>query len=164
MVGRPLPGRRGTRAVGGARVLTSRQTLFALGATSGVIVAYEVLLTRLLSVVTWYGMAFFVLSIAMLGLTAGSLQALRAQRAGEPLRDFVAQRSLHFSLAMVFGVVVTLVVPMPEDTSVTLQLAVLFVAAANMLPMISGGAIVSRIMAETGVPIGTAYAVDLAAA
>jgi hypothetical protein len=144
--------------------LSSRQTLIALGVTSGVIVAYEVLITRLLSVVTWYGMAFFVLSIAMLGLTAGSMQALQARAEGVPLRDFVGRRGLHLALAIAFGVVVTLVVPMPEDTSLTLEVAVLFVAAANTLPMISGGAIVARIMAETGVSIGTAYAVDLVAA
>jgi hypothetical protein len=142
----------------------ARQALAVLGMTSGVIVAFEVLITRLLSVVTWFGTAFFVLSIAMLGLTAGSLQALRAQQARIPLRPFVAQRCLQMALAIVLALVVTLVVPMAEDASLTLQLAVLFVAAANMLPMIMGGAIVSRLMAEAQVPIGTAYAVDLTAA
>src|SRR5207245_2800624 len=38
------------------------------------------------------------------------------------------------------------------------------VAAASSVPMILGGGIVARIMAETSVPIGIAYAVDLAAA
>ena len=142
----------------------ARQALLVLGVTSGVIVAYEVLITRLLSVVTWYGMAFFVLSIAMLGLTAGSLQALQAQAAGVPLRDFVARRCLQLTLAIGFGVVVTLIVPMPDDPTLTLQFAVLSVAAANVLPMILGGAVVSRIMAEVPVSIGTAYAVDLASA
>src|ERR1051326_2368942 len=107
--------------------LSSLQALAALGLTSGAVVSYEVLITRLLSVVTWYGMAFFVLSIAMLGLTAGSLHALRAQRAGVPMRQFVARHCLLLSSTIVLGVIVTLVVPMPADPTLTLQLAVLLV-------------------------------------
>jgi hypothetical protein len=144
--------------------LSTRQSLAVLGVTSGVVVGYEVLVTRLLSVVTWYGMAFFVLSIAMLGLTAGSLRAIQAQRAGLPLRDWIAGQSVQLAGAMVFALVVTLVVPMPADPSLTLQLSVLLVAAANTLPMILGGGIVARIMAESSVPIGITYGVDLSAA
>jgi len=141
-----------------------RQALAVLGVTSGVIVAHEVLMTRLLSVVTWYGMAFFVLSIAMLGLTAGSLRALQAQRAGVPLREYVAAQSGKLAGAMVLSVVVTLIVPMPADPSLTLQLSVLAVAAANTIPMTIGGSIVARLMAESSVTIGSAYAVDLGTA
>ncbi|HKU37981.1 MAG TPA: hypothetical protein VJR89_07540, partial [Polyangiales bacterium] len=147
-----------------ASAWSARQALVVLGITSGAIVAQEVLMTRLLSVVTWYGMAFFVLSIAMLGLTAGSLQALSAQRAGVPLREFVAKRSVQFAGAIMFSLVVALIVPMPADASLTLQLAVIAVAAAHTVPMTIGGSIVARIMAESSAPIGTAYAIDLAAA
>lgn len=142
----------------------SRQLLALLGVTSGVIVATEVLMTRLLSVVTWYGLAFFVLSIAMLGLTAGSLEALSSQKAGVPLREFVASRSLRLSGALMFALVATLIIPMPTDSSLTLQLAVIAVAAAQMIPMTVGGSIVARIMAESKSPIGTVYAIDLGAA
>lgn len=143
---------------------SSRQALVVLGVTAGVIVAQEVLMTRLLSLVTWYGMAFFVLSIAMLGLTAGSLEALRSQRAGVPLRSYVAERSYKLAGAIVFALVVALIVPMPADPSLTLQLAVIAVAAANTVPMTIGGSIVARIMAESSAPIGRAYAIDLTAA
>lgn len=143
---------------------STAQALAALGVTSGVIVADEVLMTRLLSVVTWYGMAFFVLSIAMLGLTAGSLEALKSQRDGEPLRDYVAKRSFLLAGGIVLAVVVTLIVPMQADPSLTLQLAVVAVAAANTVPMTIGGSIVARIMAESRAPIGRVYAIDLTAA
>src|SRR5262249_8229697 len=108
--------------------------------------------------------AFFVLSIAMLGLTAGSLSALRAQRAGVPLRHFVASRSFWLTPAMLGAVVFTLVVPLPADPSLTLQFAVLTVAVAKTIPRVVGGAIVSRIMAEASARIGTVYAIDLTAA
>jgi SAM-dependent methyltransferase len=159
-----LPALLGERPSAVGTAWSARQALVVLGITSGVIVAHEVLMTRLLSVVTWYGMAFFVLSIAMLGLTAGSLEALQSRRAGVPLRDFVAQRSFRLAGAIVFAVVVTLIVPMPADPSLTLQLAVVAVAAANTLPMAIGGSIVARIMAESSTPIGKTYAIDLTAA
>jgi hypothetical protein len=143
---------------------STRQALAVLGLTAGVIVSDEVLMTRLLSVVTWYGMAFFVLSIAMLGLTAGSLDALKSQRAGVPLRDYVAERSFKLAGAILFAVVVTLIVPMQPDPSLTLQLAVVAVAAASTIPMTVGGSIVARIMAESRAPIGQVYAIDLTAA
>ena len=34
----------------------------------------EILLTRITSVVAWYHLAFFVISLAMLGMTAGAVQ------------------------------------------------------------------------------------------
>ena len=34
---------------------------------------FEVLLTRIISVITWYHFAFFVISLAMLGMTAGAV-------------------------------------------------------------------------------------------
>ena len=143
---------------------SARQALAVLGVTSGVIVADEVLMTRLLSVVTWYGMAFFVLSIAMLRFDRRIAAGAAAQRAGVPLRDFVARRCLQLAPALLAALVVTLVVPMPADPSLTLQLAVLIVAAANTIPMVVGGSIVARIMAESRSPIGIVYAIDLTAA
>lgn len=41
----------------------------------------EVIQTRLLSVVTWYHLAFFVISSAMFGMTAGAVWVYFEQRA-----------------------------------------------------------------------------------
>ncbi len=144
--------------------LSRGRALAVLALTASIIVAHEVLITRLLSVVTWYGLAFFVLSLAMLGLTAGSLQAYRAREAGEPLGPWVARRALFLAIAIVGSVGVTLAVPLTSDPSVSSFAAILTVAAANAAPMIAGGGIVARIMAETDAPIGQVYAVDLASA
>ena len=65
--------------------------LAVLALVSATTVASEVLLTRALSVTTWYGLAFVVLSLAMLGLTRGSLDADAASRAGEHYDSGIAE-------------------------------------------------------------------------
>ena len=144
--------------------LPRSRALITLGLVSAIITAHEVLITRLLSVVTWYGLAFFVLSLAMLGLTAGSLQAFQAREEGAPVGPWVARRALWLAVAIVGSAAVTLAVPMTTDTSVTGFAAILAVALANAAPMVAGGAVVARVMAEADAPIGQIYAVDLVCA
>jgi hypothetical protein len=147
-----------------AETPTRLRALGALALTSAVIVSYEVLLTRLLSVVTWYGLAFFVLSIAMLGLTAGSLQALRARAAGKALGPWLARRSLLLAGAIIVALATVLWVPLLSGVTPAARVSLLVVAVATTLPMIAGGGIVARLMAEIDAPIGQMYAVDLGGA
>src|SRR4051794_21205990 len=143
---------------------TRLRALGALALTSAVIVAHEVLVTRLLSVVTWYGLAFVVLSIAMLGLTAGSLQAFRARSENIPLDDWIARRSVVFAGGIVLSIGTAVSVPMLSEPTGTAFAALLVVAGATAVPMTAGGGIVARIMAESDAPVGVVYAIDLGAA
>src|SRR5271168_3913353 len=59
---------------------------------------YEVVLTRLLSVVSWYYLAFVSVSMAMLGMTAGALFVQLRPHLFQ--RKFVASRLRQFALAM----------------------------------------------------------------
>jgi hypothetical protein len=136
----------------------------ALACTSGVVVSHEVLLTRLLSVVTWYGLGFFVLSLAMLGLTAGALVARRSSEQGTPLGPFLGRHTIVLALSIVVSVVAVLKVPLSSVPSATALAALIVVAAAAALPMAAGGAVVTRLMSELDAPIGWVYAVDLAGA
>ena len=140
------------------------RALAVLALTSALVVSYEVLMTRLLSVVTWYGLGFFVLSLAMLGLTAGALDALRARAGGEPLGTWLARRATFLAISIVLSLGAVLTVPLLTDPSGSSLVALLEVAAASALPMAAGGSIVTRLMSELDVPIGQIYAVDLVGA
>lgn len=153
-----------TAALASTPELSRSRGLTILALTSSVVVSLEVLTTRVLSVVTWYGLAFLVLSIAMLGLTAGSLQAYDARDRGEPIAPWIARRLELLALSVVGAVGVALSVPLVSDPSATTLTAILVVAGANAVPMTMGGGVVARIMAETDAPVGVVYAVDLAAA
>jgi hypothetical protein len=144
-----------------AHSLDTRPGLVVLGVSSAGVVATEVLFTRLLSVCTWYGLAFLVLSLAMLGTTAGALAASRARAAGEPLAPWVARRLVVMAFALVAGAAVTSSVPIAFHADLTSLASVLLMVASATVPMIAGGGVVARLMAELPVPLGRAYAVDL---
>src|SRR6187397_2663035 len=74
----------------------------------------EVLLTRITSVVAWYHLAFFVISLAMLGMTAGAVLVFVAPAGFEPeaIGRRLAQSALGFALAIPACVAVALAVPL----------------------------------------------------
>jgi hypothetical protein len=144
--------------------VTRRMGLVLLGLASGSVVASEVLLTRLLSVCTWYGLAFLVLSIAMLGTTSGSLAAARARTEGKPIDSWVSDRLVALSFGLVIAAMVTSSVPLVFLPDVTSLASVLIVVVAATVPMAAGGGVVARLMAELPVPVSQAYAVDLVSA
>jgi spermidine synthase len=138
--------------------------LAVLGVASASVVATEVLLTRLLSVATWYGLAFLVLSIAMLGTTSGALSAARARANGAPLAPWVSARLVVLALGLVGATLAVLSVPLAFLPDATSMGSVLLVVGAATVPMAAGGGVVARLMAELPVPVSRAYAVDLVSA
>ena len=79
----------------------------------------EVLLTRITSVVAWYHLAFFVISLAMLGMTAGAVFIFMwpalFRDADVPKR--LAQSTTLFALSAPVAVGVAMVVPLrPIDS------------------------------------------------
>lgn len=136
--------------------------LLALVAAS--VVTVEVLFTRVLSVTTWYGLAFVVLSLAMLGLTAGSLDAARARERGDALGPWLSRKLLSMSRALLAATAVVVAMPISFAGDLSSFAGVLVVAFATAAPLVYGGAVVARLMAESEVPLPTLYAVDLCAA
>ena len=64
--------------------------------------AFEIVTTRVLSVVTWYHLAFFVVSLAMLGMTAAALFVyLRPERfRNERAAAAIASNAFRFGLSL----------------------------------------------------------------
>src|SRR5262245_28316666 len=70
----------------------------------------EILLTRITSVIAWYHLAFFVISLAMLGMTAGAVlvfmlpgvfdQERIPERLGQSALAFAATTPIALGLAM----------------------------------------------------------------
>ena len=55
------------------RAVSRPLTYLGIFATALSTLMLEVLLTRITSVLAWYHLAFFVISLAMLGMTAGAV-------------------------------------------------------------------------------------------
>ena len=59
--------------------------------------AFEITLSRLLSVVAWYHLGFFAISVAMLGITACSISVFLGDRAFSGLRLILSVRRAGFA-------------------------------------------------------------------
>ncbi|MCA1561017.1 MAG: hypothetical protein LC804_12380, partial [Acidobacteria bacterium] len=78
----------------------------------------EILDARLLSVLTWYHLSFFAVSLAMLGMAAGAVAVfLRGPRAGtdEPSRA-LARAAAAFAVSIPATHVLNLCIPFPALT------------------------------------------------
>ena len=140
------------------------QSLALLALVAASVVVVEVLFTRVLSVVTWYGLAFVVLSLAMLGLTRGSLLAAAARERGEPLGPWVSERLAEMSLRLMVATAALVSMPVTFARNLSSFASLVLVAAFTAAPLVSGGAVVARLMAEAPVALPALYAVDLVAA
>jgi len=123
----------------------------------------QVLQTRILSVVAWYHLAFFAISMAMFGLTAGAVFVYLR-------RDRFTERTLSFDLAY-YSVVLALTIAVCLAVQMTLApvVALSFTAAWTWFqlalclaaPFFVAGIVVSLALTRAPFPIGRVYAVDL---
>ena len=76
----------------------------------------EILDSRLLSVLTWYHLSFFAVSLPMLGMAAGAVFVfLRGDRFALPPTPWLLARiSLYFALAVPISHIFNLVIPLPS--------------------------------------------------
>ena len=126
------------------------------------ILSYQIILTRVFSVVLHYHFAFLGVSLAMLGLTVGALTVyLNADRFNtERLNEEYAKAALKFSISSV-GIVLWFLysplVPSPDLAEMMPKASlVLFV-----VPFTYGGICVSLLLTKSMVPVGRLYASDL---
>lgn len=137
--------------------------LVGLGLTTSATLAIEVLDTRLLSVVTWYSLAFLVIAMGLFGLTAGALKVYLspAEYEGEALPISLARDTRRAAWGAPIAGVLLLVVPLRSDpVGTTLPLFVFF-GLILALPFYPAGAVVAAALTKTSLPVGRVYAVDL---
>jgi hypothetical protein len=125
----------------------------------------EVLDSRLLSVLTWYHLSFFAVSLAMLGMSAGAVRVFLLGEAmrGETARLALARYAIFFALSIPLSHVVNLCVPIPTATShAVMEFVALSVATAALaVPFYLSGVVVTLALTRVGAQIGRIYAWDL---
>jgi hypothetical protein len=128
--------------------------------------ALEVTLTRLLSVVTWYHLAFFAIATAMLGMTAGATVVFLNPRrfAEERLHENLAGACLRFTLVVPVALVLLCLVPLTMTVSLMTVCAMLVATVACAVPFFYAGIAITLLLTKYPLPIGRLYAADLAGA
>lgn len=125
----------------------------------------ETLDARLLSVLTWYHLSFFAVSLAMLGMAAGAVYVFLHPDRYTPERAprALATTAWWFACSIPLSHVVTLSVPFLPLTNASLM-EVASVAVSTMVlavPFALSGVVVTLALTRCGGPIGRLYAFDL---
>jgi len=133
---------------------------------SGATLMYEVVLTRLLSVVCWYYLAFVSVSMAMFGMTAGALWVhLRPQyftAAGVPRR--LAEAALAMAVSLPLSLLVQLAIPIEISYSAETLVSFLLFTSVISVPFFFSGVAVCLALTRSPFPIARVYGADLAGA
>jgi spermidine synthase len=126
----------------------------------------QIALVRLLSVTTWYHLAFFSISTAMLGMTAGATHVfLRPERfAPDRLARALSTACLQFALSLPATLGVICLLPLDLYPSLMSAVAVLFSTLACSLPSYFAGVAISAVLTKPALPIGRLYGSDLVGA
>ena len=125
----------------------------------------QVVETRILSAVTWYHLAFFVISIGMFGLTAGAVWVyLRRERFTQAtLSHDLAYFSIAFAIATAVSLAIQMGLPLHGDGLLN-WLAWPALLICLSVPFFFSGVVVSLALTRSPYPVGRVYGVDLAGA
>ena len=126
----------------------------------------QIVETRIISVTSWYHLAFFVISIAMFGLTAGAVWVYLRREASRPdeLSYDLSVASLAFALATVLALLFQLTIVTSVPASVMAFVVWVQFAVALSLPFFFAGVAVSLALTRSPYPVGVVYGVDLCGA
>jgi hypothetical protein len=134
-----------------------------LFATSFSALSLQVALVRLLSVTAWYHLAFFAISTAMLGMTAGATRVYLRPKAFGPgnLGRALSASCIHLALSIPMTLLLLCLIPLGLSASVMSLFALLISTAACALPFFFVGTVTSAVLTKHDLPIGRLYASDL---
>jgi hypothetical protein len=127
------------------------------------VLVFQIVQTRLLSVIAWYYLAFFAISVAMLGMTAGAVWVYvrRDRFTPETFSNDLASSALLSAIAMPASVLVqfTLITTLVPTATSVLGWALLM--AAMTVPYVFAGITVSLALTRSPFPVPLVYGVDL---
>lgn len=128
--------------------------------------ALELAFTRLLSVTTWYYLAFFAVSIALLGMTAGSVTVYLKPKWFTPERigASAGKACLGYAAVIPFTTWILCVIPVTATSSPKDLLSLITLSVVSLLPFYFAGIAISAVITKAALPIGNLYSSDLAGA
>src|SRR5262245_51533824 len=127
------------------------------------VLIFQIVQTRILSVIAWYYLAFFAISVAMLGMTVGAVWVyLRGERfPPERLAEVLSDCALLTAVSMPSSLLVQLSLVTSLALSAVVVFAWALLLAAMTVPYVFAGIAVSLALTRSPVPVNRVYAVDL---
>lgn len=127
------------------------------------VLVFQVVQTRILSVIAWYYLAFFAISVAMLGMTAGAVWVYVKRRRFTPetFSTTLSNTSLLTAVAMPASVLVQFCLITTLLPALTSVLAWALLMGAMTVPYVYAGITVSLALTRSPFPVSLVYGVDL---
>ena len=148
--------------------MTNRWHAIGLFAATLATLLLETLDARLLSVLTWYHLSFFAVSLAMLGMAAGAVYVFLRPEAFSPERApaSLARISLLFAATIPACHVANLVMPfLPLNDFTAMEILAMTVSTVILAtPFVLSGIVVTVALTRCGGAIGKLYFWDLVGA
>jgi spermidine synthase len=135
-------------------------------ATAASTLMLEILFTRISSVISWYHLAFFVISLAMLGMTAGAVWVfVRPERfTPERVPSQLARWSLAYAATIPLATVLALALPLNAVRSFMDFVGLLAFGGVLAVPFCAGGVVLALALTRSPLPTSSVYGVDLVGA
>ncbi|HEV2274891.1 MAG TPA: hypothetical protein VGR96_12040, partial [Acidobacteriaceae bacterium] len=127
------------------------------------LLVFQILQTRILSVIAWYYMAFFAISVAMLGMTVGAVWVYlwRERFEAVPLPVTLSKFALLTAIAMPASVAVQFCLITTTVSSITTLISWGLLLSVMAVPYVFSGVVVSLALTRSPFPAGQVYGVDL---
>ncbi len=123
----------------------------------------ELLFTRITSVVAWYHLAFFVISLGMLGMSAGAVYVYvrRDHFPDAKIAERVATSALRFALLTPVVSCLALASPLQPVRGLMDAFGLLLYASLLALPFFEAGVVLTLMLTRSRLPPSRSYGVDL---
>ena len=142
-----------------------RKSYFLLGVflITFSLLIFQITQTRILSVIAWYYLAFFAISVAMLGMTVGAVWVyLRDEQfAPDRLPVILSDFAFATAVAMPASVMVQFCLITTVALSLTTIISWGLLLAVMAVPYVFSGVVVSLALTRSAFPSGQVYGVDL---
>ena len=127
------------------------------------VLLFQILQTRILSVIAWYYLAFFAISVAMLGMTVGAVWVyLDRERFQATLLPAILSRfALYTAVAMPASILLQFCLITTVTPSLTTIVSWAFLLLIMAAPYVFSGVVVSIALTRSPFPIGQVYGADL---
>jgi hypothetical protein len=144
----------------------SKQTYLGVFVVTLVTLMYEILLTRIFSVTTYYHFAFMAISIAMFGMTVGGIVVYLhpAYSRQDQAVQQMGRSSFLFAVWIVIGILTHLFVPFYTGVSLRGMASMLVTFASLSIAFVYSGICICLALTRFPRQVSRMYAVDLAGA
>ena len=137
-----------------------------VGCTAAAVLMTQVIQTRIISVTSWYHLAFFAISTAMFGMTAAAvlIHAHPDKFNPDMLPIRLTQASLAFAVSTVVSLLLQLSLATGTPASLMSVVAWVALAAITTIPYFFAGIVISLVLTHPPLPVARIYAADLVGA